>query len=87
MIKRMFAIIILVVIMFAFWLAYLEIGELKNEYAKNYYLDKGFEETGSKNLVTAIYLDYRLFDSIFEAGILLLAVTGIMFMSKNDERR
>ncbi len=50
-----------------------------------YYVENGLEETSSKNLVTAIYLDYRLFDSFFEASILLVAVTGIAFMAIKDE--
>lgn len=54
--------------------------------SKNYYLKNTFEETGSKNIVTGIYLEYRLFDSIFEASILLITSTGIIFISKKDEK-
>jgi len=46
---------------------------------------KGLEETASYNLVTAIYLDYRLFDTYIEATILFVAVGGIIFMSKRDQ--
>tara|TARA_B100000965_G_scaffold323352_1_gene285089 strand:+ start:411 stop:677 length:267 start_codon:yes stop_codon:yes gene_type:complete len=53
--------------------------------SKDYYVANSLEETGSKNIVTAIYLDYRLFDSLFEAAILLIAVSGIIFMSKKDD--
>ena len=56
-----------------------------NTLSRNYYIEKGYEETSSKNLVTAIYLDYRLFDSFFEAGILLITVTGIAFIAMKDE--
>ena len=42
-------------------------------------------ETGSKNIVTGIYLDYRLFDTMFEATILFTTVTGVLFMSKKDD--
>lgn len=56
-----------------------------NTTSKDYYIEKGFEETSSKNLVTAIYLDYRLFDSFFEASLLLIAVAGIAFMGVKDE--
>lgn len=55
------------------------------ENAKDYIMQRGYEETGAKNLVSAIYLDYRLFDSLFEAGILLITVVGIVFMAKSDE--
>lgn len=56
-----------------------------NTYSKDYYIQHGLNETSSKNLVTAIYLDYRLFDSFFEASLLLIAVTGIAFMAIKDE--
>jgi len=56
-----------------------------NEQSASYFIENGFEETNSKNIVTAIYLDYRLFDSFFEASILLVAVTGIAFMAIKDE--
>lgn len=56
-----------------------------NQSSQNYYIEKGLEETSSKNLVTAIYLDYRLFDSFFEASLLLIVVTGIAFMTIKDE--
>ncbi len=56
-----------------------------NDLSKSYYIEKAYEETSSLNLVTAIYLDYRLFDSFFEASILLVSVTGIAFMTIKDE--
>lgn len=56
-----------------------------NRASSDYFIENAFEETSSKNIVTAIYLDYRLFDSFFEASILLIAVTGIAFMAIKDE--
>lgn len=56
-----------------------------NTSSHSYYVENGLRETSSMNLVTAIYLDYRLFDSFFEASILLVAVTGIAFMAIKDE--
>jgi len=46
---------------------------------------EGYEDTAAQNLVTAIYLDYRLFDTFLEATILFVAVGGIIFMSKEDQ--
>lgn len=60
---------------------------LNTTHSKDYYLENTFKETGSKNLVTGIYLEYRLFDSIFEASILLIVSTGIIFISKNDKAK
>jgi multicomponent Na+:H+ antiporter subunit B len=38
----------------------------------------GNEATGAVNLVTAIYLGYRAYDTIGETIVLLLAVSGVM---------
>lgn len=51
----------------------------------DYFSKKTYEEIGSKNMVTGIYLDYRLFDSLLEAGILFIVTAGILFMGKKDE--
>ncbi len=51
----------------------------------DYYSTKTLSEVGSKNMVTGIYLDYRLFDSLLEAGILFVVTAGILFMGKKDE--
>ncbi|MCT4634408.1 MAG: hypothetical protein N4A76_16980 [Firmicutes bacterium] len=56
-----------------------------NKASYDYYVENGLEEVGSNNLVTGIYLDYRLFDSIFEAAILFVAVSGVLFMGRKDE--
>jgi multicomponent Na+:H+ antiporter subunit B len=43
-------------------------------------LENGTEETGAFNLVTAIYLGYRAYDTLGETVVLLLAVSGIMYL-------
>ncbi len=48
-------------------------------------IDRGYDDTASKNLVAAILLDYRLFDSIFEAGILLISAAGVLYMTQSSE--
>ncbi|MFP4373922.1 MAG: hypothetical protein ACLFPO_06315 [Spirochaetaceae bacterium] len=45
-----------------------------------YILEEGTEETGSFNLVTAIYLGYRAYDTLGETIVLLLAVSGIVYL-------
>ena len=40
-------------------------------------MERGQIETGAKNLVTSIYLNYRLFDTLLEALLLLVSVIGV----------
>lgn len=42
----------------------------------------GIAQTGAQNLVAAVYLDYRLFDTLLEALLLLVAVIGISQFSR-----
>lgn len=84
MIRKILLIIMLLILLTIFSLNAFEATKNMDSYSKEYYFENTYKDTGSKNVVTGIYLDYRLFDSIFEAGILLVAVTGIIFMSKKD---
>ncbi len=43
---------------------------------RNYLYDHGSEQTGSVNLVSAIYLSYRAYDTLGETVIMLLSVVG-----------
>lgn len=54
--------------------------------SKDYFIEHTLGDTGSANIVTGIYLDYRLFDSIFETGLLLMTVSGITFMIKKVDK-
>lgn len=51
-------------------------------------LARGIEETAARNLVAGIYLDYRLFDTLLEALLLLVSVIGVTQFSRlaPDER-
>jgi multicomponent Na+:H+ antiporter subunit B len=61
-----------------------DFSSLYNDYGRVYFQTNGYVETGSLNLVTGIYLDYRLFDTLFEAGILLVAVSGVSWIAQHD---
>ena len=74
------AVILLFLFIMSFEIIPLDIaGDLKDYYLENY-----IEETGSRNAVTAIYLDYRLFDTIFETLLLLVSVIGIIYFSRHE---
>lgn len=51
---------------------------------REYVVEHGVEETGAVNLVTAIYLGYRAFDTLGETIVLMLAVSGaIVFVGRS----
>jgi len=45
-------------------------------------IEQGLEDTGAVNLVTAIYLGYRAYDTLGETIVLLMAVSGVMLLVK-----
>ena len=42
-------------------------------------------ETMAINAVASIYLNYRIFDTIFEALLLLVSVMGVIHFSRHEE--
>lgn len=52
------------------------------------YIIENFEEdTGADNAVAAIYLNYRVYDTLFEALLLLIAIVGIIHFFRIGLRR
>ncbi len=51
----------------------------------NYVMENYNAQTGANNSVAAIYLNYRIFDTIFEALMLLVSVMGVVHFSRHDE--
>ncbi len=49
-----------------------------------FYLENFINDTASNNAVTAIYLNYRLFDTFFETLLLVLSVIGIIYFSRHE---
>ena len=52
-----------------------------NSYLKERYLSGFSQDVGGRNAVTAIYLGYRLYDTLFETLILLVSITAIIHLS------
>jgi len=50
------------------------------EQSKSYFLERGTRETGAVNLVTALYLAYRAYDTLGETIVLIGAVTGVLVL-------
>ena len=51
------------------------------EQTKEYFFLRAVEESGAINLVSAIYLGYRAFDTLGETIVLVLSVTGVLLVS------
>lgn len=76
---RTVAVVLLVVIT---WVGFMALmithpGERHTELAE-YFIEHYHEDTGAGNAVAAIYLNYRVYDTLFEALLLLVAIIGIM---------
>ena len=50
-------------------------------YNPNNFANYAIEVTGAQNLVTSIYLKFRLYDTLFEALMLAVAVMGVIHFS------
>jgi multisubunit Na+/H+ antiporter MnhB subunit len=57
------------------------------EEPSRYILDNFVEDTGAENAVAAIYLSYRVYDTLFEALLLLIAIVGIMHFFRVESPR
>ena len=62
-----------------------EDNPINNEVSERY-LAQGAEETGSENVVTAMIIGYRGFDTLGESCVLFLAVAAVMILLLRDPR-
>jgi multicomponent Na+:H+ antiporter subunit B len=51
------------------------------------YLERGVEETGYKNLVTAVLLNYRGFDTFFEVVVIFTALVSVLALPRGSAAR
>ncbi len=51
------------------------------------YLEEGISKTGAVNLVTAVILDFRAYDTLGEATVLFTSVIGIMAVLRRPGRK
>jgi len=58
--------------------------ESANTYLRDLYLERFGTDVGGYNAVTAIYLGYRVYDTIFEALILIVGIVAVSHMSVFD---
>ena len=75
--------LIFIVIVFGMVLYLVPVND-PNFYLKEHYITRFMTEVGGENAVTAIYLGYRVYDTIFEALVLVVAVVAVLHMSWFD---
>ncbi|MCL2045114.1 MAG: DUF4040 domain-containing protein [Oscillospiraceae bacterium] len=56
-----------------------------NTFVKDKYIASFMNDVGGENSVTAIYLGYRMYDTLFEALMLLVSVVAVTHMSMFNE--
>ncbi|SHH27309.1 MnhB domain-containing protein [Clostridium grantii] len=74
---------LLIIALFVLFLYYKNSEIIPNEII-TYYTNSALIDTGAENVVTGIYLNYRLYDTFFEALMLLVSVIGIIHFSRHD---
>lgn len=52
---------------------------------KDYVLDHAYKQTGAENTVTAIYLTYRYYDTLFEGLMVIFAIVGVVYLSYHHQ--
>lgn len=70
----------------AIFISYFDLGQ---RFEPTLYLQtvlNGINETAAENIVTGIYLNYRIFDTLFEALLLLVSVIGVSQFSNLSDR-
>ncbi|MCL2605135.1 MAG: DUF4040 domain-containing protein [Defluviitaleaceae bacterium] len=58
-----------------------------DDYLKREYLTRFMTDVGGENAVTAIYLGYRVYDTLFEALILVIAVVAVTHLSYFEQNQ
>lgn len=71
-------------LLFGLFVYFIPTGEV-NTYLKEQYLTRFMYEIGGENAVTSIYLGYRVYDTLFEALILVISVIAVSHMSYSSQ--
>ncbi|MCT4598546.1 MAG: hypothetical protein N4A50_11795 [Vallitalea sp.] len=71
-------------ILFLICISFEIVPTINSRHVFNYYLENSFEQTGAINVVTSIYLNYRVFDTLFETLLLLVSIIAIIYFSRHE---
>ncbi|RLC48462.1 MAG: hypothetical protein DRH57_02085 [Candidatus Cloacimonadota bacterium] len=78
--KNIKKIILISLLLFILIYSIINFSKQDSFFVDNNYLQNGFSLTKCKNIVTAIYLDYRLYDTFGEVMLLLTAAIGVKLL-------
>ena len=78
--KKYIAPLAFTALLFGLFLYFAPVGE-PNTYLKDLYLTQFLYDVGGTNAVTAIYLGYRVYDTLFEALVLVITVVAVSHVS------
>ncbi|HBY19651.1 MAG: sodium:proton antiporter [Clostridiales bacterium GWE2_32_10] len=81
MFKKLYKISLVVLLAIFLLYVFNEIHDLASKsYLSEHYISKGVQETGAINLVTSVLYDYRSFDTLGEATVILTASAILAFL-------
>ena len=58
-----------------------------NTHVSDYYIEHAIEECNSPNMVTAVIVDYRAFDTMFETTVMFLAGLSVVIILANRPKK
>lgn len=79
------AIVLCCAVLFLTLWTYIDTAEIFGAPMYEYYVRNFFVDTGARNGVAAIYLNYRVYDSLFETLMLLICVIAVIHFSWRRE--
>jgi multicomponent Na+:H+ antiporter subunit B len=83
MLKKLYKIGVVISLAIFLLIIFYEIHNLDSDrkrYLSEHYISEGIQETGAINLVASVLLDYRGFDSLGEASVILTAAAILAFL-------
>lgn len=87
--RRLVLMLVMLLVIAGVVFVYVDSGQtgLNATEAKDYVAKNHVEDTSANNAVTAIYLNYRFFDTLFESLILLVSVLAVIMLSWSADRQ
>ena len=79
--EKLVSVFLVLLFLLVLWL-FLFYPATANMELAQYYLTRFQEDTGAKNAVAAIYLNYRMYDTLFEALMLLISIIAMIHFFK-----